>query len=73
MNTIRKAILTVLICCSGSYLFAQTDSATGGQADIMMSEGKIYVVMAVVVIIVLGIFIYLFSLDRKIRRLEKDK
>ena len=73
MNTIRKAILTVLICLTGSYLFAQTDSVSGGQQDFMASEGKIYVVMAVVVIIVLGIFIYLFSLDRKFKRLEKDK
>ena len=38
--------------------------------DFMRSEGKIYVVMAVVVTIVAGIFIYLVNLDRKISKLE---
>jgi CcmD family protein len=37
----------------------------------MSSNGKIYVVMAVVVVIVLGVFIYLLNLDRKIKRLER--
>lgn len=39
--------------------------------SVMMSNGKIYVVMAVVVTIVLGLFIYLFMLDKKISKLEK--
>ncbi|MDE3125003.1 MAG: CcmD family protein [Bacteroidota bacterium] len=37
----------------------------------MKSNGKIFVVMAVVIVIVLGLFIYLFALDRQIRRIEK--
>jgi hypothetical protein len=39
--------------------------------SVMMSNGKIYVVMAVVVTIVFGLFLYLFLLDRKISKLEK--
>ncbi|MBS1744655.1 MAG: CcmD family protein [Bacteroidetes bacterium] len=39
----------------------------------MYQNGKIYVVLAVVVVIVIGLFIYLFNLDRKISRLEKKK
>lgn len=42
-------------------------------ADAMRSNGKIYVVVAVVVAILIGLFIYLFSLDRKISRIEKLK
>lgn len=41
--------------------------------DFMLSNGKIYVVVAVVVTIVTGIFIYLVNLDRKISRLEKEQ
>ncbi|MGB8193885.1 MAG: CcmD family protein [Chitinophagaceae bacterium] len=41
-------------------------------ADALRSNGKIYVVVAVVVIILIGLFIYLFRLDRKITRLEKN-
>jgi CcmD family protein len=39
--------------------------------DFMRSNGKIYVVMAVVVVILLGLFFYVYSLDRKISKLEK--
>jgi CcmD family protein len=40
-------------------------------ADALRSNGKIYVVVAVLVVILLGLFIYLFRLDRKITKLEK--
>jgi CcmD family protein len=41
-------------------------------ADGMRSNGKIYVVVMVLVIILAGIFGYLIHLDRKIKRLEKS-
>ncbi|HLX93430.1 MAG TPA: hypothetical protein VKR32_17220 [Puia sp.] len=40
-------------------------------ADALRSNGKIYVVVAVLVVILLGLFFYLISLDRKISGLEK--
>jgi hypothetical protein len=40
-------------------------------ADVMRSNGKIYVVVAVLVTILIGLFIYLISVDRKLTRLEK--
>jgi hypothetical protein len=40
-------------------------------ADLMRSNGKIYVVVAVLLIILGGLFIYLINLDRKISGLEK--
>lgn len=40
-------------------------------ADGLRASGKIYVVVAVVVTIVLGLLAYLISLDKKISRLEK--
>lgn len=46
---------------------------TEGSSDIMRSNGKIYVVMAVVITIVAGLFIYVASIDRKISKLEKSK
>jgi len=38
----------------------------------MIAYGKIFVVVAVLAIILVGIFIYLFTLDKKIRKLEKE-
>lgn len=40
-------------------------------ADQFRADGKIYVVIAIAAIILTGIFIYLFRLDRKITDLEK--
>ena len=41
-------------------------------ADTLRSSGKIYVVVTVLVIILVGLFIYLINTDRKISRLEKN-
>lgn len=41
-------------------------------ADTMRSNGKIYVVVAVCLIILLGLFLYAMTLDRKIKKLEKE-
>jgi hypothetical protein len=41
-------------------------------ADQFRADGKIYVVISVVLLILIGLFIYLFSLSNKIARLEKD-
>jgi hypothetical protein len=41
-------------------------------ADNMRSNGKIYVVVAVCITILIGLFIYVFMIDRKISRFEKN-
>ena len=50
------------------------DTATGKpveMADRLRADGKIYVVIAVLVTIFLGIVAYVIRLDRKISRLER--
>ena len=41
-------------------------------ADAFRADGKIYVVITVVAIILIGLLIYLISLDKKIGKLEKE-
>lgn len=41
-------------------------------ADTFRQEGKIYVVVAVAIVILTGIFVYLFLLDRKVSKIEKQ-
>jgi CcmD family protein len=38
----------------------------------MESYGKIFVVVAVLAVILVGVFVYLFTIDRKLRKLEKE-
>jgi CcmD family protein len=40
-------------------------------ADSMRAEGKIYVVVAIILLVLLGVFAYLLMMDRKLTRLEK--
>lgn len=65
---ISLALLTVLY---GPALMAQENKPE--MADLMRSNGKIYVVVAVCLTILIGLFIYVFSIDRKVSRLEKNK
>jgi cytochrome c biogenesis protein CcdA len=67
MNKV-KTLLFVLGLLTSSSLFAQQEVA---MADTMRSEGKIYVVVAVLLLILAGLVLYLFLMDRKISRLEE--
>ena len=42
------------------------------QTDFLESSGKIYVVVAVLALIFIGVIILLISLERRLARLEKD-
>ena len=42
-------------------------------ADMMKENGKIYVVIAVMLTILAGLVLYLIRLDRKISKLEKNR
>ena len=42
-------------------------------ADTMRSQGKIYVVIVTVVIVFAGLAVYLFTIDRRLRKIEKEK
>jgi len=51
---------------------AQSDSQHVEMADQLRANGKIYVVVAVLIVILLGLILYVVRLDRKITRLEKE-
>jgi len=72
---ICSLLFTIIISAVGLSAWAQ-DSATNKKvemADAMRSNGKIYVVVAVLVTILAGLILYMFRLDRKISRLEKEE
>jgi len=65
----KQILLTIyLLLITVTFSSAQTE-----MADVMRSNGKIYVVVTVLATIFAGIFAYLVYLDRKIRKLEKEK
>jgi hypothetical protein len=62
-------VLAVMMLCINCISFAQAQQVE--MADVMRSNGKIYTVVIVCLTILIGLFLYLFSLDRKIAKLEK--
>lgn len=70
----KKILFFISLCFIATGIFAQEMDLTIEDApDFMRSNGKIYVVMAVVIVIVAGLLIYLINLDRKIKKLEERK
>ena len=71
---IYTILLTVIGLMSTLPLWAQdsTSNKKIEMADAMRSNGKIYVVVAVLVIILAGLILYVARLDKKITRIEKE-
>ena len=63
----------VALLMSSSTIYSQTDGNNVDMADTMRSNGRIFVVVAVVVVILFGLILYLVRLDKKISKLEKEK
>lgn len=66
--------LVLLVSIFAGLVVRAQDSTAGKpveMADRLRADGKIYVVIAVLVTIFLGIIAYVIRLDRKIGRLEK--
>ena len=55
-----------------SIMIVQSADAQVEMADNFRGEGKIYVVIAVILIILAGFFFLLFKLDRRAKRLQKE-
>jgi len=52
------------------FVFSFTQIQAQSGEDFIRSTGKIYAVVAVVLVLFLGIVLYLFRLDKKIKHLE---
>jgi hypothetical protein len=67
-NKTFKTFAATFFVLIHSIAFAQSEVE---MADKMRSEGKIYVVVAILALILVGLLLYVFLTDRKISRLEK--
>lgn len=70
---IRKIFVFTLLLLINIWLQAQDTTEKVDMADTMRSNGKIYVVVAVILTIFAGIIIYLIRLDRKMSKLENEQ
>ena len=72
MSHLKKMLVFIVFAILNINLRAQDSTEKVGMADVMRSNGRIYVVIAVVLTILFGLILYLVRLDRKINRMEKQ-
>lgn len=65
-----KLLFTLLLVVAVPALLSAQEAVP--MADTMRSEGKIYVLVAIILTILLGLVAYLFMMDRKVSKLEKE-
>ncbi len=68
----KKLLSSLFLFLLVMVAYAQ-DAPKVEMADALRSSGKIYVVVAVISVIFLGIATYLIYMDRRISKLEKEQ
>ena len=68
----KKIFLLTFLLLGYVTVFAQQTQQVE-MADTMRSSGKIYVVIATIAIIFAGLAVYLFSIDKRLKKIEKEK
>ena len=66
----KKLLILIILILSCATVYAQ-NSAQPEMADALRGSGKIYVVVVTIAIIFFGLAIYLFSIDRRLKKIEK--
>jgi len=66
----KKIFFSLILMMVTLQLFAQDNGVE--MADSLRSNGKIYVVVICIVIILVGLLAYLFSIDKRLKKIEKE-
>lgn len=68
-SSVKKLLSGIILFITTQFAYAQEKVE---MADGLRSNGKIYVVVAVLAIIFIGLFLFLINIDRKVSKLEKE-
>ena len=69
----KSFMLTICLMLSFSLITLAQNSNGVDMASELRESGKIYVVVMVIAVIVIGLAIYLFSIDNRLKKIEKQK
>jgi len=72
MRKIKSLLLLFIVLLFSAAVQAQETTGESSFGQTMRSNGRIYVVIAVMTTILVGLFLYLIRLDRKIGKMEKE-
>ncbi len=69
----KNFILTICLILSFTAIALAQNTNGIEMADGLRSSGKIYVVVMVLVVIFIGLAFYLFTIDNRLKKIEKQK
>lgn len=72
MNKLKYRLTSILALFVSLVTIAQEQVNTNSISVQERTQQSIYIVMAVVITIVVGLFLYLVNIDRKLSKLEKE-
>jgi len=73
MKRLKATILSLItIILSKTYALSQVREKVE-MADNFRADGKIYVVLTIILVILAGLFFYLIKIDRRVTKLEAQK
>lgn len=67
----KKILSFFILTLFTAVAFAQNNES--GMAVDLRESGKIYVVVAVITVVFIGLFVYLYTMDRRMKKLEREK
>ena len=67
----KKIIILLCIIFQSIQTFSQQNNSVE-MATGLRSSGKIYVVVAVISVIFVGLLAYLFSIDKRLKKIERE-
>lgn len=66
----KKIALFIIVFISSLSVFAQNNGVE--MADELRKSGKIYVVVAIMLLLFTAFIIYLFTIDKRLKKIEKQ-
>ena len=73
MKNLKATIFSIItFILTQTFAFSQVREKVE-MADKFRADGKIYVVLAIILVILAGLFFYLIRIDRKVAKLEEQK
>lgn len=67
-----KKIISLIACLLAFAVSQPAFAQDAEMADGMRASGKIYVVVGIIMIVLVGLIVYLFMMDQKLTKVEKQ-
>jgi len=72
LSLARRIFSSALLSLLSTFILICQEDPSVEMADTMRSEGKIYVVVALLAAVFVGIAVYMLILERRVKKIERE-